>query len=671
MGQGKVIPPPPPGFQMVPPPPDGFVLDTPIEQVAPEVKTGIALERPNVLERIGRGYMDVAQGIKQTGLMVTDLPAARDYTKQVNEELRLYDKGAGSGVDLARGVGAAAPYMAAAPFAPATLGGQVALGAGTGAISGMLGYSPTLDPMEKVWNAGLGAAVGGATSYGANKLTNAGTNAAIAAAQKGKAAAAKPFYTHQRVVQAIEPELKNAGIDWQKLSTNTKLQLLQDAQRQLSVTGKIDPASLIRKIDIEAIGAKGTVGSITRDPRQWTFERNTAKLDDVGDPLLTRFKSDNAAMIQAGERLVGKSAKTDYAASQAAIKSLRDADAKSAKVVDDLYEAYRATGKADKIDIPDVKIADALGRVVDEFGPENIPPAVLNRLKQYGLLDGTRTKALTIQEADKLNRLINNNNPGDGPSSRALGIIKQSINEALLDVPDDGTSQALLTARKAAAARFAEQRSGKAVTAAMDNAAPDKFFDRYVINGDVREVLALKASLSKAGGNDEWNGLRSRAAQWLLDKATNGDAEGQFSGARLKKAVDALGEEKLKAVFSPEEYKELMTLTRASVALTKEVPFSGVNHSNTAPTLTNLLGYVAKIPFVGPAVAGATHEGVKLGQSASTRRAVEKALSAAPATTAAMDEARRATADALARRVAPYAPALATALGMKPSPPTK
>jgi hypothetical protein len=58
----------------------------------------------------------------------------------------------------------------------------------------------------------------------------------------------------------------------------------------------------------------------------------------------------------------------------------------------------------------------------------------MNRLKEFGLMGSKQTKLLTVNEADKLNRLINNNNPGNGPASLALGRIKGAVNEALLEV---------------------------------------------------------------------------------------------------------------------------------------------------------------------------------------------------------------------------------------------
>jgi hypothetical protein len=111
-----------------------------------------------------------------------------------------------------------------------------------------------------------------------------------------------------------------------------------------------------------------------------------------------------------------------------------------------------------------------------------------------------QTKLLTVNEADKLNRLINNNNPGSGPGSLALGRIKGALNEALLEVEPAGAQgvEALKTARAAAAQRFAERKAGTGITAALDDVAPDRFVQKFIIGAPAREMKATLAELGKS-----------------------------------------------------------------------------------------------------------------------------------------------------------------------------
>jgi hypothetical protein len=175
----------------------------------------------------------------------------------------------------------------------------------------------------------------------------------------------------------------------------------------------------------------------------------------------------------------GGKAATAYEAGESAVNALKAGDKAKEEAVGKLYDAFRASGAQDA-NIPAAKVADALGKVADEIGTENIPAAVLNRLKEFGLAGAKQTKALTVNEADKLNRLINNNNPGNGPASLALGRIKSALNSALLEVEPSGQQgvEALKTARAAAAQRFAEADASKGISAALDDVHPDQFVQR-------------------------------------------------------------------------------------------------------------------------------------------------------------------------------------------------
>jgi hypothetical protein len=53
----------------------------------------------------------------------------------------------------------------------------------------------------------------------------------------------------------------------------------------------------------------------------------------------------------------------------------------------------------------------------------------------------------------------------------------------------------------------------------------------------------------------------------------------------MQDAMDRIGEDKLKAIFSPAELAKIKTLGRGSYAMTVEPPFSAPNRSNTTPSL--------------------------------------------------------------------------------------
>jgi hypothetical protein len=72
-------------------------------------------------------------------------------------------------------------------------------------------------------------------------------------------------------------------------------------------------------------------------------------------------------------------------AGESAIGALKAQDQAKEKAVGELYDAFRNSGAQDAA-VPAKRIADAIGKVTDEIGVENVPPAVMNRLKEFGLM---------------------------------------------------------------------------------------------------------------------------------------------------------------------------------------------------------------------------------------------------------------------------------------------
>jgi hypothetical protein len=295
-----------------------------------------------------------------------------------------------------------------------------------------------------------------------------------------------------------------------------------------------------------------------------------------------------------------------------------------------LYDAFRNSGKQN-LQVSDVKIADAVGRVSDDIGAENIPPAVMSRLKEFGFFGGQRAKLLTVNEADKLTRLINNNNPGFGPQSTALARIKGAVNEALLDLPDDG-AKGLIEAKAAAAARFAEQRAGKGIARALDDVAPDRFFENNVLGGNVRDVKALAKKLQEVNP-DSWNDLRGQAWQWIVNKATQ-NGRNPISGAKLDDAVKSVGLDRMRVLFTPQEMAKIDQFRRGALALTQEPAFAAVNRSNTTPAL---MGQMLQMGNRVPILNAFTKPALEQLETSATQKLINQALSGAGVSTAARD----------------------------------
>lgn len=606
--------------------------------------------KPTALERFGRGFADVGQGVKQGALMVKDLFTGGDeadqYTAEKSDELALYERGRGpdAGVDWLRlggNVAATLPISVLVPGAAApALAGRVAAGAVQGGVAGGAMFTP--EGGSKTEQVAIGALAGGAVPAAVQGVKRAAGT--ISGLFRG---ADDVAMTAQRLEGDLTVKLQQQGIDWNALTGEAKSRLLTDARKALETGGSLDDAMLANKAIIESIpGAKATKAAVTRSPRDWQTEKNLRGIQGVGDEIVTREQQNAKAMteyLQALRSGSGGKAATPIEAGESAVNALKVADKAKERAVGELYDAFRDSGMKD-IPIPEGRLTEALTKLIDEMGLENLPPAVQTRLKDFGFIGGDRARYLTVQEADKFNRLLNANNPGHGPQSKAIGMLKGALNESLIETP--GGSELLTRAREAAAQRFAEQRASQGITAAVDGVSPDQFMQKFIRNAPINDFRATVAELKKTDlGKQALKDIKGTIFDDLLTKATNsssvddlafkaGNNNLHFSGKVFSKNLDSIPAEKLHQIFTPDELKSLRQLQNASKLLTEEVPFSDVNYSKTTAALANVLMKIGNTPLLGKLVSpilGTAKVGLDWVENAEARKKVAEALIASAA----------------------------------------
>lgn len=90
--------------------------------------------------------------------------------------------------------------------------------------------------------------------------------------------------------------------------------------------------------------------------------------------------------------------------------------------------------------------------------------------------------------------------------------------------------------------------------------------------------------------------IKQSIVEYIASKAIN--SNGGFSPAKMKQALDSLGDRRLKTMFSDEELKRLKDIQMAGHLLMQQPVGANVNHSNTASMLANVLGEMLnRIPF--------------------------------------------------------------------------
>ncbi len=558
-------------------------------------------------DAIDGGAQLLVRGANMVGLAPdSEVQRVDQIVKDANAEYGASRKLAGrDGIDAARVVGNIAnPVNYAIPMSGAATVGQIAArGAVAGGLSGAL--QPVLETdnfaATKLAQTGTGAAFGAGGSVVADKALRGVANAANRVRQT-------PIYNvmtgagpAQSTDDLIRQAAQQSGVDWSKVSPALRSQVTAEANKALR-TGKMpDMAAILRQAEAKTVlgdDASLMLGQATRDPQQFASELDLRGVAGAGKPIADRLSLQNQRMIEKVGGMGAKNAPDAYDAGAAIIKNLQQVDDALSKDVTAAYTAFRnATGS--RVDVPLPPLAQKVGEVLDTYGKENVPAAVLSKLNEYGLLGTKQTKVFDLLEADKLIKVINANfDPMKAPQAGALGQLRKGLQEAidLADVQSQGASgpaaQLLKDALGKAKARFSLHEAVPALeAAAMDKAGKQAFVQRYITSRAVEPDRL--AGLVKLMSPDAQAAMRSTVLADILEKAAPGAGRGSdaalFSQAGFNRALDSIGDRKLKIIFGDETTAQLRQIARVAEWIQKQPKGSAVNNSNTGAAMANML----------------------------------------------------------------------------------
>jgi hypothetical protein len=171
--------------------------------------------------------------------------------------------------------------------------------------------------------------------------------------------------------------------------------------------------------------------------------------------------------------------------------------------------------------------------------------------------------------------------------------------------PGQAAIDAFNAARKSAAAGFAWKDSAKFVQDALDDAAPDTFVRRHVINAPAGELAKLQAQI--ANNPDLLNATRRQIVDYVMERGSADPKLTVFSGAGLEKGLKQIGDRKLALFFTPAEIAEIKSAVNVARLSQSQPIGSAVNNSNSAAMmmgrLSDAMGRASGLPVLGPMVA--------------------------------------------------------------------
>ena len=502
--------------------------------------------------------------------------------------------------------------IAAAKVPMAATGmGRVSQGAALGAAAGAM--EPVKDTEnfwpEKLKQIGAGALGGGIATPIMGKIGDkiarkAGTGV-------------PPIVQQQQVDDAVNAALAGTGQTINDISPAMLQGLRDDVAKALAQGKQLDAAALLRKKDFEAAGIAPLLGQITRDPMQFASELNLRGIAGVGDPIAARLNL-QAQLLKDGVGKFGDDAAESFVAGDQLSASLKSIDEAMRKRVSGLYQAARNDAGKD-LDVPLQGLAQDYADVLSRFG-DKVPSGVRNQLEALGLNNGTQQRVFTIEEADKLLKVINDHVGADRATNTALAELRNSIKNAVTGADPSGGP--FKPAVDAAAQRFRLHEAIPALeAAAMNTTAPDDFVKRFVINGKVKDVVGMGKLLATVDKN-AYDQARSQIGADLKRAAFGENTAGDkgFAQERFNKRLRELGTDKLLAFFSPDEVEQLKRLGRVGAYITSQPAGAAVNNSNTAATAVSLLSRIP-MPQSVRSIAGGVNALATAGKNSANARA--------------------------------------------------
>lgn len=536
------------------------------------------------------------------------------------------------------------------------LGGSMASGANT-VVRGLgrgLSAAPGLQ---------ASGAVGAGLAGGATREAGGGPGAQLTAAIAGGLATplavnslrgpANTIATNIRKIVApkdieatLKVELNRAGIDWDTLGHEAQAALKRDARNAVYSGEPLDTAALRRLTDFRIINATPLKGDITQDPRTLTLQRNLSKqLANVsrplGEPDLPTLQNENAKRVISTLEGMTDSPLDSYGTGSALIDKVQQTDDALKSQVSNLYsKAQDSAGRAlplDRAGFVDTAFSNLAKSNKGAFLPGEVEK-MLNDISvgQVRLGDQVHDVPFDVNTIDSLKTTLAtaSRSTRDGNVKAAIKAVRDALEDVQptvvkkatgSEVPVNAAEAARLrmadalappaaeqslaafdAARKAARSRFAWQESAPFIADALDGATPDKFVQKHIIMGSVKNLEQISESVSNVPELRE--GVRRQIVDHVMRRGGADADVTKFSSDGMKRALDAIGDRKLELFFSPDEVTKIKAAVNVGRYMQSQPIGSAVNNSNTAAMLMGrltdiLLRGASRVPALGPLVA--------------------------------------------------------------------
>jgi len=436
-----------------------------------------------------------------------------------------------------------------------------------------------------------------------------------AVASSSKAAMPAVAATAARVAAPVAAATKRVGQAVAKVAEPIT-EMLPSAKRPTPGTGGsmgaagVDAATLRQaKANELPVPIKLTEGQKTRQFEQQRFERETAKLPEVGEPIRERFATQNKQLQQNLESFIdmtGAEAPDLRSIGLTVDKALRDRAARDKTRIRTLYKEAE---KAGEMEAP-VKLDTVVQHLVDN-APEAEVANVLKATRAKALQLGVATEApdgtllaqpVTLKTAELFRRSI-----GGATNAEPTNIMQASQMRSLIDASTEGLGGNMYKQARAARARFGsdyeniglvknllgQKRGSNDRAIAMEDVLRRSVIDPSTSLDTVRQVRRLLQT-EGPNGQQAWKELQGGTLKFLRDEATKGVGRDELgnpilSPGQLDRVISQLDKSgKLDFVFGKKGAEQLRIINDVAKDVLVAPP-GAVNTSNTASVLAGMM----------------------------------------------------------------------------------
>lgn len=396
-----------------------------------------------------------------------------------------------------------------------------------------------------------------------------------------------------RIDQTIDSAAKSMGVNPESITKGIREQLYNDMRAAYQQGDDLPPDVIRRLVEYRLVGATPTAGPVTMDPGVITRQKNLMKMGASStDPKLQGLsqtaRSNVDRFTDQLNRMGADTADDALAAGSKVVGSLDDVAVRAKAPIDQLYKQARDTaGRSARLN-PSAFTQRANDMLDDALVGGKLPADVRNTLNKIAKGEMPFTVDVAEQLKTRMGQL--SRTTADGQERMALGMVRQALEETpLLDDIGSTALKAFNTARAANRQWMQKVEQTPALKAVMDGVEPDKFVQTYITgtgkNASARAVKNLMGILDDDPAGK--GAIKSYVARYLKEKATSGkpDEMGSWSSSSYNKALDSIGDAKLKMIFDPKEFNMLKAIGRVSRYEQAQPVGSAVNNSNSGTTM--------------------------------------------------------------------------------------